>query len=254
MDIDGEAAEQVAREIRDGGGVAEAMKLDVADESGWMAVIERIVTRFQGFDVLVNNAGVSIARPIAETALDEWQGVLRVNLDGVFLGTNHGILAMRSHGGGSIINVASVSGITPYPEASASGASKAAVRHFSKIASYRMCRCQDGYSGQRRDPGRRQDTDVGVDGLLPELVAKQGGREAAFAAMAGTSASNQISPGGHRTHNPLPCVRRVRSSDGCGACDRSGARRLERCPNREPVYPDTLGVRVNVQTMRLPTM
>jgi len=145
-DIDAHAAEQVANVIRDEASEAEAVKLDVAEESAWMAVIEGILTRHQRIDVLVNNAGVSFAKPIAETTLDEWRRVLSVNLDGAFLGTKHAIVAMRSRGGGSIINVASVSGINAYPEASAYGASKAAVRHFSKIAAIE---CADAETGIR---------------------------------------------------------------------------------------------------------
>ena len=116
-DIDAQAAEQVANEIREEGGKAEAVKLNVADESAWMTVIEGILTRHQRFDVLVNNAGVSFSKTIAESTLDEWRRVLEVNLDGVFLGTKHAMVTMRSRGGGSIINVASVSGINAYPEA-----------------------------------------------------------------------------------------------------------------------------------------
>ena len=56
-DIDADAAERVASEIRDGGAAAEGIKLDVADESAWMAVIEDILSRYQRLDVLVNNAG-----------------------------------------------------------------------------------------------------------------------------------------------------------------------------------------------------
>jgi 3(or 17)beta-hydroxysteroid dehydrogenase len=192
-DIDADAAERVASEIRDGGGAAEGMRLDVADESGWKAVIEGIVTRLQRLDVLVNNAGVSFARPIAETALDEWQRVLGVNLDGVFLGTKHAILAMRSRGGGCIINLASVSGITPYPEASAYGASKAAVRHFSKIAAIE---CADANTGIRVNvvtPGGVKTPLWKSMEFFRDLVAEKGGTEQAFAAMAGTSASNQFS-------------------------------------------------------------
>ena len=63
-DIDAHAAERVASEIRDKGGEAEGIRLDVADESAWMAVIEGILSRYQRIDVLVNNAGVSFgARP-----------------------------------------------------------------------------------------------------------------------------------------------------------------------------------------------
>ena len=116
-----------------------------------------------------------------------------MNLDGVFLGTRHAILAMRSVGGGSIINVASVSGINAYPEASAYGASKAAVRHFSKVAAIE---CADAGTGIRVNvvsPGGVRTPMWESMGFFQELVAKQGGREAAFAAMAGSSASNQFS-------------------------------------------------------------
>jgi NAD(P)-dependent dehydrogenase (short-subunit alcohol dehydrogenase family) len=192
-DIESHAVEQVAREIRDIGCEAESMTLDVADESAWVAAMETILTRYHRFDVLVNNAGVSFAKPIATITIEEWKRVLAVNLAGVFLGTKHAVLAMRSRGAGSIINVASVSGITPYPEASAYGASKAAVRHFSKIAAIE---CADANLGIRVNvvtPGGVMTPMWESMGFFQELVAKQGGREAAFAAMAGTSASNQFS-------------------------------------------------------------
>ncbi len=192
-DIDTHAAEAVASEIRNGGGVAEATTLDVAEESTWIAVIEGILTRHMRIDVLVNNAGLSFAKPIAETTLDEWRKVLRVNLDGVFLGTKHAILAMRSRGGGSIINVASVSGVNAYPEASAYGSSKAASRHFSKIAAIE---CADGMTGVRVNlvtPGGVK-TPMGESmDFLRNLVSQHGGTEQAFAAMAGTSPSHQFS-------------------------------------------------------------
>jgi 3(or 17)beta-hydroxysteroid dehydrogenase len=192
-DIDSDAVKQVADEIRGMDREAESMRLDVADEPAWVAVTEAILIRYEGLDVLVNNAGVSFAKPIAETTIEDWKRVLAVNLDGVFLGTKHAILTMRSRGGGSIINVASVSGITPYPEASAYGASKAAVRHFTKIAAIE---CADARSGIRVNvltPGGVKTQMWESMGFFQELVAKLGGREAAFAAMAGTSASNQFS-------------------------------------------------------------
>jgi NAD(P)-dependent dehydrogenase (short-subunit alcohol dehydrogenase family) len=192
-DIDPHAVEQVAREIRDGGKQAEAMSLDVADEKAWVGVMETILDSHSRLDVLVNNAGMTFAKAIATTTIEEWKRVLTVNLDGVFLGTKHAILAMRSQGGGSIINLASVSGITPYPEASAYGASKAAVRHFSKIAAIE---CADDRSGIRVNlvtPGGVKTPMWESMGFFQELVTKHGGKEEAFAAMAGASASNQFS-------------------------------------------------------------
>src|SRR5262249_4606265 len=162
------------------------VKLDVANDSAWTTLIEDILNQHQRIDVLVNSAGVSFAKPIAELTLDEWQRVLRVNLDGVFLGTKYAIRAMRSTGGGSIVNVASVSGITPYPEASAYGASKAAVRHFSKVAAIE---CADGETGIRVNvvtPGGVKTPMWESMSFFKELVAKHGGKEEAFAAMAGS--------------------------------------------------------------------
>jgi 3(or 17)beta-hydroxysteroid dehydrogenase len=192
-DIDAHAAEQVASEICDGGGVAEAVKLDVAEESAWMVVIEGILTRHQRIDVLVNNAGVSFAKPIAETTLDEWRRVLGVNLDGLFLGTKNAILAMRSRGGGSIINVASVSGINAYPEASAYGASKAAVRLFSKIAAIECANTKTAIRVNLVTPGGVKTPMWESMDFFRDLVSQHGGTEQAFAAMAGTSPSNQFS-------------------------------------------------------------
>jgi len=192
-DIDADAAEQVSREIHDQGGKAEAVTLDVAEESAWTAVIEGILTRHQRIDVLVNNAGVSFAKPIAETTLDEWRRVLRVNLDGLFLGTKNAILAMRSRGGGSIINVASVSGINAFPEASAYGASKAAVRLFSKIAAIECANARKAIRVNIVTPGGVKTPMWESMDFFRELVAEHGGTEQAFAAMAGTASSQQFS-------------------------------------------------------------
>jgi NAD(P)-dependent dehydrogenase (short-subunit alcohol dehydrogenase family) len=192
-DIDSHAVERDAREIRDMDRDAESLRLDVTEESAWVGVMETILDSHPRLDVLVNNAGMSFAKPIAEMTIEEWKRVLAVNLDGVFLGTKHAILTMTSRGGGSIINLASVSGITRYPEASAYGASKAAVRHFTKIAAIE---CADARSGIRVNvvtPGGVKTPTWESMGFFQELVAKQGGREAAFAAMAGSSASNQFS-------------------------------------------------------------
>jgi NAD(P)-dependent dehydrogenase (short-subunit alcohol dehydrogenase family) len=189
-DINRVAADQVASEIRDAGGRTEAAELDVADETAWTRVIERILNHYQRLDVLVNNAGVSFAKPIAETNLSEWRRVMAVNLDGVFLGTKHAIGAMKK--GGSIVNVASVSGITPFPGATAYGASKAAVRHFSKIAAIE---CADAKTGIRVNvvtPSGVTTPMWDTMDFFKELVAQHGGWEEAFAAMTGTAESHRF--------------------------------------------------------------
>src|SRR5262249_23150714 len=94
-DINVEAAQKVVSEIRQLKSNSEAARLDVADEESWKVVLDMILARFKWLDVLVNNAGLSFVKPVAEMTLDEWRPVLAVNLDGVFLGTKHAIRAMK---------------------------------------------------------------------------------------------------------------------------------------------------------------
>jgi NAD(P)-dependent dehydrogenase (short-subunit alcohol dehydrogenase family) len=191
-DINLNAAEKVVGEIRQNSGTGEAASLDVADEASWAAILDMILSRRQRLDVLVNNAGVSFAKPVAEMTLDEWRRVLSVNLDGVFLGTKHAIGAMQSGSGGSIINVASVSGMNAYPQAGAYGASKAAVRLFSRVAAIE---CADAKAGIRVDlvtPSGVKTPMWETMDFFKQLIAQHGGTEEAFAALAGSAGSHQF--------------------------------------------------------------
>ncbi len=104
-DVDLEGAQGVARAITDQGGSALALRHDVGDEAGWREVVGRILQEQDRLDVLVNNAGIAVLRSIEEETLEGWRALMRVNLDGVFLGVKLAIEAMRSRGGGSIINL-----------------------------------------------------------------------------------------------------------------------------------------------------
>jgi NAD(P)-dependent dehydrogenase (short-subunit alcohol dehydrogenase family) len=191
-DIDERAAHIVSREIVSAGGKAEPLTLDVTDDEAWQGTMEEILARHGRLDVVINNAGVPFGKPVADMSLAEWRRVLAVNLDGVFLGTKHGILALRAGGGGSIVNVASVSGIKPFAGASAYGAGKAAVRLFSKIAAIE---CQDAKNGVRVNvvtPGGVKTPMWQAMDFFQGLVAQHGGAEEAFAAMAGAVPSQQF--------------------------------------------------------------
>jgi 3(or 17)beta-hydroxysteroid dehydrogenase len=115
---------------------------DVTDESAWERAIQSVLDAYGRLDVLVNNAGIGQvntglgrAGPITETTLDDWRWVMAVNLDAVFLGTKHGVRAMRRHGdGGSIVNVTSAMGLIGSPFLSAYCASKGAVTPLTKTA------------------------------------------------------------------------------------------------------------------------
>jgi NAD(P)-dependent dehydrogenase (short-subunit alcohol dehydrogenase family) len=192
-DIDAIAARTVAGEIRESGGAAEAIELDVTDEDAWGRVTVAVATRCGRLDILVNNAGVASVKSVSDSTLGEWRRVLAVNLDGVFLGTKHAIAAMRRGHGGSIINVASVSGITPSPGAGAYCASKAAVRLFSKVAAIE---CADARTGIRVNvvtPGGVKTPMWAAQSFFQDLVAQHGGVEEAFAAMAGAVPSHEFS-------------------------------------------------------------
>ena len=137
-DIAADTGHDVADEINRNGGKAIFVRLDVTDEASWESGIEQVLHAFGKLDVAVNNAGVAASRPVSEMTLSEWRRVLQVNLDGVFLGTKYAIRAMCSCDGGSIINVASASGIKASAGASAYCASKAAVRMFSRTAALEL--------------------------------------------------------------------------------------------------------------------
>ena len=220
-DADSHAADRVASEILKDGLAVVPVGLDVADECAWAAAIEAILALHRRLDVLVNNAGVSFVGPVADTTLDEWRRVLSINLDGVFLGTRSAVRAMGPGGGGSIINVASVSGINAYPGASAYGASKAAVRLFSKAAAIK---CADAGTGIRVNvvtPGGVKTPMWEAMDFFKELVAAHGGTEGAFAAHGGRHAvAPVLLAGGSRPDHPLPGVGRVLASDRGRACDR----------------------------------
>jgi 3(or 17)beta-hydroxysteroid dehydrogenase len=124
----------VAEEIRRQGGEAIFIQHDVTSENDWNRVIAETLDRFGKLDILVNNAGVMLWKKIEETSLEEWRWLMRVNLDGVFLGTKYAMGAMKKSGGGSIINISSAAGIVGTLDTSAYHASKGGVRIFTKAA------------------------------------------------------------------------------------------------------------------------
>ena len=131
VDIDAEAAERVAADLPDALGVG----ADVADEESVAKMVETTVGHFGRLDGAVNNAGVSGGFfKVGDYPLDDWRRVMRVNLDGVFLCLREEIKAMRSSGGGSIVNMASVLAAAGYPEQGAYVTSKHALVGLTRVA------------------------------------------------------------------------------------------------------------------------
>ncbi|MCW5731225.1 MAG: glucose 1-dehydrogenase [Alphaproteobacteria bacterium] len=140
-DLNHAGAEIVAREI---GASAIALALDVTSESQWQAAIGATLAAFGKLNVLLNSAGVGVNKDIENTTMEEWRFVNGVNLDGTFLGCKHGVIAMKAHPPGSIINISSVSGLVGGHNLAAYNASKGGVRLLSKSVALHCAR--KGYS------------------------------------------------------------------------------------------------------------
>lgn len=142
-DIDEQGAAAVQKEILDRGGVARCYQQDVTDEAVWQTTVARVAADLQGIDVLVNNAGIGLIGTVEDTSLADWQRTMRVNLDSVFLGTRAAIAHMKTRGGGSIVNIASIEGMIGEPLVAAYNAAKGGVRIFTKSAALHCA--QQGY-------------------------------------------------------------------------------------------------------------
>ncbi|TDH57912.1 glucose 1-dehydrogenase [Dankookia rubra] len=135
----------VAAEIAAAGGTAMFVTLDVVEEPQWEAAIGAVLGAWGRLDVLVNNAGISgsATNDLYDTGL--WDRIMAVNARGCFLGVKHAVAAMRRNGGGSIVNLSSISGVVGQERIHcAYNASKAAVRLLTKSVAV-----QEGAAGIR---------------------------------------------------------------------------------------------------------
>lgn len=131
-DIDEARGQELAREL---GNKAAFFQLNVASEASWAAAVAEAESRFGPVTALVNNAGIiGAATKCANLSEDEFNKVCAINQTSVFLGTKHVIPSMQRAGGGSIVNISSISGIVAIygtPNV-AYAASKFAVRGITK--------------------------------------------------------------------------------------------------------------------------
>src|SRR5262245_30532827 len=105
--------------------------LDVTAEADWQRVLAEVDRTHGRLDGLVNAAGIALLASIEDTDYASWRRVLAVNLDGTFLGCKHA-LALLKRGGGSIVNLSSISGIVGGHNLAAYNASKGGVRLLTK--------------------------------------------------------------------------------------------------------------------------
>ena len=109
-DILEEEGKQVEAEIAEAGGDAVFVRLDVTSEDNWAVVIEATLSRYGKLDTLVNNAGIARPHTPEDLRVEDWDDLMNINAKGVFLGMKHAIPEMQRAGGGSIVNISSISG------------------------------------------------------------------------------------------------------------------------------------------------
>lgn len=130
-DITDDQGQQVAVEIVQSGGNAAYVHLDVTREPDWKNAVSMAVNKYSKLDILVNNAGILLLKGLEETETSDWDAIQDVNSRGVFLGAKTVVPAMREAGGGSIVNISSIAGLSG-SGSTAYSSSKGLVRILSK--------------------------------------------------------------------------------------------------------------------------
>lgn len=129
----------VAEAIREAGGEALEIQLDVSSEESWEACIAAVREGFGTLDILVNNAGIMAFGGVTDTTLADWNRIIGINQTGTFLGLKHATPLLRtSTSGASVVNISSIYGVIGSSGAIAYQATKAAIRGISRGAAIEL--------------------------------------------------------------------------------------------------------------------
>ena len=131
-DILVEEGRTLAAELQQSGANITFTPLDVTSESSWADAVALTIDRYGKLDILVNNAGVTKRELIENETSESWDRIFEINAKGVFLGTKAVLDEMKRRGNGAIVNMSSSYGNIGSPNSAIYGASKAAVRLFTK--------------------------------------------------------------------------------------------------------------------------
>lgn len=163
-DINAEKGEALAAELNREGREATFLTHNVTCEEDWHRVFDTLQSQYGRLDVLVNNAGGGTYNDLETLSLSEWRGIISLNLDSTFIGTQLAVKTMKESGGGSIINMSSVGGLVGSPNLVAYSAAKAGVKLFSKAAAIHCG--QQGYN-------------IRINTVHPGLIKTESGMEMA---------------------------------------------------------------------------
>lgn len=150
-----------------------AIEHDVADENAWQGVLQQVRSDLGGLNILVNNAGIGSIASVEDESYENWRRVHAVDLDSVFLGCKYAVPIIADCGGGSIINISSISGIIAGHNLAAYNSAKAAVRHLSKSVALHCARAGNNIRCNSVHP-------VFIDTPILDGMAQDGDRDAAL--------------------------------------------------------------------------
>ncbi len=196
-------ASEEAAQLAEAGGDVRFVRTDVSREAEVQALIDGVVSRDGGVDVLVNNAGIVLARTVPDTTLDEWDRLLDVNLKGVFLCSRAAIPVMRRRHCGVIVNVASEQGLVGAATNAVYTATKGGIIQLTK--SMAIDHGQEGIRINCVAPGpvktpmfdtfvaSVEDPEAEVRGFLDGTILKRLGRPEEIASVIAFLASDESS-------------------------------------------------------------
>jgi NAD(P)-dependent dehydrogenase (short-subunit alcohol dehydrogenase family) len=186
-------ANALAKEINDFGGKALFVSLDVANQEHWTDAIKKVKATFGALHILVNNAGVNTPAIIPYVDMEVWQRVLATNLTGPLLGIQACAPLMRESGGGSIVNIGSIGGLTAN-FSSAYAASKWGLRGLSGSAAF--CLADWGIRSNMIEPGfieTNMTKNMAVDQTADTVLMRRSGKDYEIAQAALFLASDESS-------------------------------------------------------------
>lgn len=179
---------------RDEGFHFKAYKADVADDADCEWMMQRLLADLGRLDVLVNNAGITRDRSLLKMSRDDWQAVLRTNLDSIFNITRQAIEPMMAQRGGRIINISSVNGQRGAFGQCNYAAAKAGMHGFTKALAMEMARhnitvntVSPGYL--RTKMTEQVPADIMRDKILPQIPVGRLGEPEEVAALVAWLAS-----------------------------------------------------------------
>jgi NAD(P)-dependent dehydrogenase (short-subunit alcohol dehydrogenase family) len=140
LDIDAEAGQRIAGELREHGADVRFFQSDVSSEAEVQSAVTRVVEEFDGIDCVVNNAGINIVKGIEESTGEDWDRIMAVNVKSVFLVTKYSLPCLKKSQLRAVVNIGSVSSFVGQANTPAYVASKGAVAMLSKSLALDLAR------------------------------------------------------------------------------------------------------------------